>query len=187
MVDVMLNDKIILKIMGKKDSKLIIYPNIHKYNSIEQLFENKKKILLLYVNEMKDDKNMSGHWTGIFRPQKNKIIFFDPYGLLIDSELNYYTKNFRKKTHQDKRYLTKLLYNFSLKKGNEVHYNELREQKLSDNINTCGRWVAVFGHFIDKMTLEKWQSIWKNLKKKGYNLDEVIVKISNQLNGKPIQ
>ena len=34
----MLNDKQILKIMGKNDSKLIIYPNIHKYNSIEELF-----------------------------------------------------------------------------------------------------------------------------------------------------
>ena len=100
--------------------------------------------------------------------------------------LNYYNKSFRKKTHQDHRYLTKLLYKFSLNPKNEVHYNELRTQKLSNNINTCGRHVLLRGYFYH-IPLEQWQSIWKQLKDKGYDLDELAVQLSDYLNGSPIK
>ena len=78
------------------------------------------------------------------------------------------------------KFLTQLLYDFSLNPKHKIYYNEVPFQKESKSINTCGRHIAVRGHFY-KIPLETYQKIFKNLKKKGLNIDELIMYLSNKL------
>jgi hypothetical protein len=187
MTDILLTDKQILKIAGDK-SKILIYPDIKNYNSIEELFGNNNKIILLYLNEV-TDSSYSGHWTCLIRRKEGKdtvVEFMDPYGLVPNDELKWFSENELRNLNQDNNHLIQLLYNFSLQKNHKVEYNEDKVQAQKNDIATCGRFVALRCHFYD-VPLKIWQEQWKNLKKKGYDLDQVSVYMTNILNGSPIQ
>ena len=53
-------------------------------------------------------------------------------------------------------------------------------QAEEPNVNTCGRNVAVRGHFY-KIPLERYQNIFKKLRNDNYDLDEVITYLSENL------
>ena len=181
MTDILLSDKQVKKIIGGK-SKLIAYPELAQYSSIDDLFGDCNKIILLYVNEM-NDNSMVGHWcllTRVKRGNKTIVEFQDPYGYVPDKEMDFYDEHWKSQSGQDHNYLTRLLYNFSLDPNHEVHYNELPMQKDDPNINTCGRHIGLRGHFY-KIPLEQYQKIFKNLKNKGYDLDDIVTKLTNQL------
>lgn len=186
----LLNDEDVLKIAGN-GSIVMSYPELYKYNSIDELFNSGvTKILLLYLTD-KDDKNMdyTGHWCALVKPRTyalrptkyNHILFFDSYGLLPDSEIKF-NKNVSKRRHlnQNHNYLTKLLYDFS-KMGNVVEYNEYRFQAKGSNINTCGRWASFFALCSDNMTMTEFQHLFISLRKsiKPHTLDDLITSITN--------
>lgn len=180
-MDKQLSDDEILKII-KHPAKTILYPDLIKYNSIEALFGKYHIILLLYVNK-EDAEGIEGHWCllTLVNRNGNKICeFMDPYNYFPDDELCFYSEKWREESGQDKRLLTKLLYDFSLNKKHKIYYNEIRFQKESPVINTCGRWCAIRGRFY-KVPLEEFQQYFEKLKHKGWNLDELSVYLSNKL------
>lgn len=180
-MDYLLTDKDVLKIIGGK-SKLLTYPELMQYNNIDELFGNSDKIILLYVNEV-DGNNITGHWcllTKVKRGKKTVIEFTDPYGLMPDEQIKSYGESWKNESGQNRNALTRMLYDFSLDPNHEIHYNELKVQKDSEDINTCGRHIGMRGHFY-KVPLKKYQQIFKDLKKKGYDLDKVIVKLTDSL------
>jgi hypothetical protein len=179
----LLSDKDVLRIIGP-GSKVMTYPEVMKYGSIEALFGGYDKIILLYINEI-DGRDISGHWCLLTKVSRNgKIVceFSDPYGYKPDDQLKFYTPQWRTQSGQRTNHLTKLLYDFSLGKNNEVHYNELELQKDNANINTCGRIIGLRGHFY-KIPLAQYQQMFRDMKRKGYDLDKVAVALSNELNG----
>lgn len=183
-MDVMLSDKDVLKLMGK-GSTFIPYHRLKDYHSINQLFGNKSKVLLLYVNKI-EDGCMSGHWTVLLRPKSNIIEYYDSYGEKVDNPLHLYKKSWRQASDQDKKYLSDLLYDWMEDPNNEVHYNEYKMQGYRPGVNTCGRFVGIRSHFY-KIPLKKYQKIFRDLHKKGYNLDKVITYLSDELNGRKIK
>jgi len=183
-MDVQLSDKQTLKIMGKR-SKMVLYPDLKSYRTLEELFGNKNKILLLYINRMHDN-NISGHWT-ILLKKDNYCEYFDSYGNFIDFSLTLYKKKWRQASEQDKKYLSDLLYEWSSDPKNEIHYNEKQYQAYGNNINTCGRFVALRAYFFPQVSLEKFQSIFDRMKKKKYDIDKAIVLMTDTLNGKKIK
>jgi hypothetical protein len=161
---------------------VITYPEIAKYDSIEDLFGKDNRIVLLYVNEI-NGSSVSGHWvllTRVKRNGKTLIEFNDSYGLLPDAQLDHYSDQWKRESQQTYPILTKLLHDFSLKPNNEVHYNQIPFQTDSPNINTCGRHCAIRGHFY-KVPLEKYQQLMGGLKRKGFSTDEASVLLSNRL------
>ena len=180
-MDYQLSDKEITSIVKYK-TKVITYPELADYSNIKQLFGKYNIILLLYINS-EHDNDINGHWclmTKVKRDGKTIIEFMDPYGYFPDDELSFYTKEWRQKSGQDEKLLTKLLYDFSLNPKHKIYYNEIPFQKESKSVNTCGRWIGIRGHFY-KVKLEDFQKIFKKLKKDKYNLDELAVFLSNKL------
>lgn len=168
-----------LKTLAGDNSIILSYPELYKYDSIESLFSNGiKKVVILYLQE-KNGNNMRGHWC-LLTKHKNKVSFFDPYSLMPDSQLKWNTKEEKEELDQDERHLTKLLLDFAEKGGN-VEYNEVRFQKKHPMINTCGRHVGVRARFYD-IPLTKYQRLFKVTKKNtGMTYDEIIVNLSDYL------
>ncbi len=115
-------------------ANLITYPQLLKYETIDEAMGKYGALVLLY-----ETREYYGHWCTIFKLNKNTLEFFDPYGIIIDDELKFINKKFRQESNQDFPYLTKLLYNSKYK----ITYNHHQFQKYGHNINTCGRWVSL--------------------------------------------
>jgi len=113
-------------------ARLILYNDLKKYKTIEQLLpKHKSFIILLYPVT----SETNGHWTVLTRFD-NVIEYFDSYGLMPDIPFNWDTSNFR----DNKKYLTKLLNKTNLK----VVFNDISFQSKRDTmIATCGAF-AVF-------------------------------------------
>lgn len=163
-----------MKKLAGPDSLILSYPELYKYKTIEQLFSNGiNKIIILYLQTPN-----SGHWCCLTL-NNNIVTFFDPYNLMPDSELKFNKQILNKELNQEHTYLTKLLLDFAIK-GGTVEYNEMRFQKLSNGVSTCGRHAGLRARYY-QIPLNKYQKIFKDLKKEGYDLDKVSIFISDYL------
>ena len=104
----MFTDKQILKLAGK-DTEMITYPNIKRYKSLDELFGNKKNVIILYVHN-ETQSSITGHWCCVIK-HPNSYEFFDSYSLLPDDIIMMKTEEDREETRQDHNYLSELLYN----------------------------------------------------------------------------
>lgn len=114
-------------------TKIILYSDIHKFKSIHQLLKPYDNAVILYLT-----KPNYGHWVLLMK-KGNLIEFFDSYGFFIDDQLKFINPEFKKKSHQDFPYLSKLL----LDSGYKIIYNPVRLQKTNNDISSCGRHVCL--------------------------------------------
>lgn len=180
-----LSDTDLLNVLGTKDTRVVPYSEIYQYKNLDDLFGKDNRLIILYISSV-NGNSTSGHWCSlsrIHRNGKNIIEFNDSYSNPPDEALKFIPKSIKKKTHQDQNYLTKLLYNYSLIPGNEIHYNEEKMQRMGGNISTCGRHVMNRLYFY-KIPLEKYQQLFERLKNNKVDLDEASVIISNYLMNK---
>ena len=122
---------IILKLNNKVN--VYSYSQIFNFKNINELLGKYKKIVLLYETS----KNY-GHWCCIYE-HKNKIYFFDSYGLKPDEQFNFIQPELKKELYDNHKYLLELLYNSQ----KEIHYNQYQLQKKLPDIQTCGRWCVL--------------------------------------------
>lgn len=121
------------KIAGKP-LKVIKYSDLIHVNNLDDLFSKDfPAILLLY-----ETKENSGHWI-IMIKHRDRIEFFDSYGLMPDDELKFTPKKFRKENNMDVPVLTWLM----LHSRYPIEYNDFQFQTLSEDIGTCGRWCGI--------------------------------------------
>ncbi len=180
MTDILLSDKQVMSLAGP-DSKLLIYPDLKKYDSIGELFGNKNKVIILYLNERTGNK-LVGHWillTRIHRAGKTIYEVNDSYGKPIDQPLNWRSKEKNNQLGQGKAYLSKLLLPVCDKNNSEVHYDQMPVQSKASNIATCGRHVGLRAKYYD-VPLEEYQSIFKSFKDRGVDLDELVTKVTDK-------
>lgn len=128
-----LSDQDILRLINGK-AKIVLYPDIKNYKSIDQLLYPYGAVIILYLTR----KNY-GHWTTLFKLNDNTLEMFNSYGTYIDDDLDYIPENFRISSGQSYPLLGWLMYYSPYK----LTYNEHKFQKRGRNINTCGRWVAL--------------------------------------------
>jgi len=107
------------------DAKLLKYPDLYNYKTIDELFSDCNKIILLVLTI----NNMSGHWCSLFK-NKQGIHYFDSYGVPPDYQFELLSKNKRKELNQAQDYLNHLLRN------SNVIFNNITYQK--PNTQTCG-------------------------------------------------
>jgi len=109
----------------------IMYQDLHKYNTIEELLpeDNSFKIVLL------NDRPYSGHWVCVTR-NADKYNYFNSYGKSYNQDLYLIPSTIRKILGNYDNYLNDLL------KDKNVVYNKLKLQ--NDKSEICGRYVALF-------------------------------------------
>lgn len=113
---------------------IIAYPEIKKYNSLDQLLYPHDCCIILYKS-----RPSFGHWCVIIKIDDNKVEYFNPYGGLVDNSLDFLNSKFRKESGQDHKYLSQLMIDSPY----ELFYNEFPFQETGKNINTCGRHCGV--------------------------------------------
>lgn len=131
-----LSESEILHLIDGK-ANVITYTELEDIDNLDEALGKHGAFVLLYQTLNKN----YGHWTCVFKMNKNSVYFFDSYGLLIDDEMDFVPEAFKESNYKDYRHLTKLLYD----SGYKVYYNEYPFQAESTNetVNTCGRWVSV--------------------------------------------
>lgn len=163
-------DKQILKVAGA-DTKLITYPQLKRFKTIDDVFGNKNKVIILYIHN-ETNNNIEGHWCCIIR-HPSYIEFFDSYAMMPDDIIMMKSSDDRENTHQEHNYLSKLLYDSEM----PVEYNEFPYQEQSDDINTCGAHTGIRCRFSD-IDLTDYQYIFNTLKSHGVDTDKIVVELA---------
>jgi len=132
------------------DAKLMKYTDLYKYNNIEDVFGDKKKVIILYLLQ----NEYSGHWVCLFLNHKG-LNFYDSYGVPYDFQLDILTPTKRKQLNEEQDYLSKLLNDYP------VYYNEIVYQ--GKGTETCGCFVT---HRLHNYHLTDSQ-YFKSLRKRG--------------------
>jgi hypothetical protein len=130
---VSLSNRNIIQMMDGR-VKIVMYSELHKYKSIDQLLQPYNKVVLLF-----EWKEKYGHWAALFKPNDHTVSFFNSYDGYPDDALLNISKQFRKEHYEDYPYLSQLLLNSPY----ELTYNDNIYQSKKANISTCGRWCTV--------------------------------------------
>lgn len=134
--DIALSNYDIMKLLHNK-VKIVLYPDLHNFNSIDELLSPYGCCILLY-----EAKKNYGHWTAIIKRGRS-IEFFNSYGGdksgLPDASLDLINPQFRVISNQIFPYLKMLMYDSPY----ELNYNEFPFQQHGQNIRTCGRHCVV--------------------------------------------
>lgn len=170
----------IYRISGKK-CNIFTYPELVRFRKIDNLFkkgnsdvEKLSKIDLPFDNKCCVILYMTGpnygHWTALCK-NRYGINFLDSYGDIIDDQL---LKIDKKIQGQDKKLLLKLLTKCKYK----IYYNDIKLQKLNENIATCGRYCALYLKY-DYMNIDDFTELIKR-KSKQYGLtpDQIVCALS---------
>jgi hypothetical protein len=152
------------------DAKILMYPDLKHYETIEQVLPNNKSYaIILYL-----ESEGSGHWISIKRMRKS-IQVFCSYGTPVDGQLEWYPMAIREQLDEVTPYLSNLLNKTKL----NVVYNDVDYQKDRGNnkIATCGRHVIynIQKFLNDDMDLDKYYKHMKALQKKDKkSFDEIV-------------
>ena len=100
-----LSDTELKKILGN-NLKVIMYPDLAKYSSIEQLLPNPNDYCIILIVEDENKYTISGHWCALLK-YNGKYEWFDPYANPPDYDLiHWMDKKTRVRLHESKPYLT---------------------------------------------------------------------------------
>jgi hypothetical protein len=130
----------------KGDVDIVNFRSLSQYSSINQLFRKSNNVIIFWA--VTEENN--GHWTAI-KYSNERITFFDPYGFSLDKV--YSLAYFDNHVSNGRNYLMELIN----QSGLTFEWNTVRFQKMSNNINTCGRWSSIFirFHYLSLLEFEK--------------------------------
>lgn len=170
--NIALSDSDVLKLVDGK-ANIILYPDLHKYNTIDDILYPYGACILLF-----EAKPKYGHWCCIFKVNNKLIEFFNPYGGYPDDSLKFIPMRFRKISNQYFPHLSWLMINSPY----ELSYNEFKFQEYGINIKTCGRWCA-FRLLCRNLNLYDFTNLIKYLKNKlKISGDKVVTLLTSNIN-----
>lgn len=151
------------------DCQIILYPELKKYKTIDDLFKKSNKIALLLLTKSKH----MGHWLGLYK-KTDGIHYFDPYSNMIDYDLMHWLNDKeRAKLGEREKYLTELLENSKYK----IWYSKGHKyQSSAKGINDCGRHVSTRLHF-SNLNEKEYSNM---IKKSGLSPDEFVLEFTNK-------
>jgi hypothetical protein len=155
-----LSDDDIRKVLGVT-IKIWNYPNLENLESVDDLFDEQGRAILLYPN----NGPMSGHWCCLMN-RKNGIEYFDSYGNCPEEPKSEVPQDKLEEWNCDRPFLTRLLKG----SGKKVWYNHHTFQVSKGDVATCGRHCCsrlLYAPF----SLEKYAGI---LKKSGLSPDDFV-------------
>jgi hypothetical protein len=167
-----LSDNELKTILGK-DLKILMYPDLAKYSSIEQLLPNPNDYCIILIVESETKFNISGHWTALLK-YDGAYEYFDPYGNGVDVDLmTWMDAKTRARLSESKPYLRHLL------KNKTYTFNRTKYEILRKGVNTCGSHCAYRIHKFQKanFTLAEYQQHMNNLSKQyGISYDKIVAR-----------
>jgi hypothetical protein len=168
--DYPLSDSDIRKILGR-DIKIITYPDLNSYTSIDQAFDSKGRCIMLYLTE----NESTGHWVCMLN-KPSGIEFFDPYGEPPEMPLRMLPEEQRESLGENDGTLTALLR----ASGRPVFYNTYPFQTDRADVNTCGRHSVVRCLYAPD-SLKKYKKIMDT---SGFSPDDFVSALTAQKLGK---
>ena len=129
-------------VQQSKDAVGVLYSEIKNFNSLEALFQGKNNLIIL----LDPPAEKIGHFVCLIK-QTNQYVFFDPYGNKISTLLKILNIN------------DTSLIDFLEKEQVEVSINNHKFEKVSGQINTCGRWCCLRTKWGDKTNVEFQQMV----------------------------
>jgi len=160
----------ILKLLNGK-TRVIKYSELAKINNINELLFGYDSCVILILS-----KQNYGHWVCITR-RDNILEFFDSYGFFIDDD-EYFkrtSKYCRKMFGQDYPHLTYLF--LTADPEYKITYNEIRFQKMSPYVSTCGRHV-ICRIIYKNMDLYDYYNFLKSIDN---DLDKVVTLLTHKI------
>ena len=149
--------------------KVIMYSDLKKYKTLDQLLKPYGSVIILY----RTGENY-GHWCCLNKINKNTVEFFDPYGNMVDLDLKWTDEKTRKQLGQDLPLLSKLMYDSPYR----LDYNHHKFQNIKDaSLATCGRW-CVLRILLKDLTLKQFSKIFLKKKK---SPDSIVTELSANL------
>ena len=118
-------------------ARILVYYELENFQTIDEVFGDKDSLIILYQHYEK-----VGHWCCLFKTdwiKPNQLYFFDPYGLRIDSEIQFSDFQIRRHQGQKVAHLSHLIR----QSGYSVISNDYKYQSNKHDINTCGRHVGL--------------------------------------------
>lgn len=170
-MNIALSNHDILNLLNN-NCRIILYPDIHNYNSIDQILDPYDCCIILYESMPK-----YGHWCALIKTDENNIEYFNPYGGFPDNSLDYISNEFRKQSNQFYPYLSNLMY----KSDYNINFNEFPFQQKKNDIKTCGRHCVV-RVFCKSINIYQYKDILDKLCKKFKlnNYDEFVTLITSK-------
>lgn len=131
-----------LERITEEKANIIKYSDLHKYNTIDEVFGNKESVIILYLKT-----SNFGHWCALFRApwKESTLYFFDSYGFQMDEQIKYSDEQLRIHQGQEVPHLTHLIR----KSNYYLQQNDYRFQSKEHDVNTCGRWAAMRVRLMD--------------------------------------
>lgn len=158
--------------------KIISYPELHEATRIEDVLDEKGRLMILYLTE----NESTGHWVCLLKLRDQPILeYFDPYGgYKPDGEKSWLSKEKQREFGQDSNKLTKLLENSSY----EIKSNAVPFQASADDVNTCGRHCLARLYFKHLDLPAYTEMVQKACKEGGMNPDDFVSGFTYNLIGK---
>jgi len=150
---VSLSDSDILKITENK-CKVFAYQELENYKTIDQALGEHGAAVILYQHE----ENF-GHWVAVFKVNENTIEFFDPYGISMDSEIEFSPYQIRRHEGTKVAHLSHLIEQSEY----DLIENKVPLQKNKKDVNTCGRFSALRIRFRN-IPLKEFYNMLRNTK-----------------------
>ena len=135
-MDVPLSNNQIIKDLGPPSDDILLYINLHKFDTIDELFlEDNLRIILI------ESAPSRGHWVSLIK-DKDTYIYFDSYGKCPSHWVQFLKPFYRNLLGQDGDEIKRL----SL--GRKLIYNKVKFQ--GPNSSTCGRWQIAWTEFYNR-------------------------------------
>ena len=155
--------------------KLITYSDLMEYNNIFDVLKPYNKVVILFETSGR----LIGHYTCLFKCNSEvtgeSIIFFDPYGIKPEKELNFVPDWLKEVTNAKHN----LLYRLFQQDEIPIRYNQHDLQKWSKKVSTCGRWSILRLMYPQYDENEFYKFFKDNAKKKDWDI--IVTKITNKL------
>lgn len=164
-----LSDAEIQKVSGRK---LIIYPELYNYDSLEHLLHmNNGYVIIMYMQS-----DVYGHYCCLNKISDREVEFFDSYGLYPDKQLKFSNYNVNRKMKQNHTYLSYLMF----KSPYKLSYNHHKFQKKAPPVQTCG-WHCIHRVKHKNLSLKQYKQLMddgvdqlKKLGLKNANYDDYV-------------
>lgn len=154
------------------DTKIYLYEDLEHVKDIDQLFDKEGRCVVLFPTEAKTN----GHWVCMFKRKRNRIDYFDSYGVRPDGARKWLTEKQLDKLGADEPYLSRLLKH----SNKRVYYNTHPFQEMDQDVATCGRWVVARLMCKDLTPQEFYDLVHKS----GMKPDEFVTKLTYEFLGK---
>ena len=154
--------------------RIVSYPELLKASSIDQVLDEKGRLMLLYLTE----SETSGHWVCLLKRRNEPVLeYFDPYGGYgPDGESKWLSADQLEEFGQDTKHLSKLIRNSPYK----LVVNKTAFQKDRTDNNTCGRH-CLCRLYMKHLTLPEYTKL---VKSSGVSPDDFVSGFTYNLIGK---